>query len=83
MHLYQRSSKGSLILLFPGGQAYAGHSHCLKVLLSHGASVDATSQGGVTALIAAAEGRSGDCTRVLLNVNLCLTFANLCLPCYT
>lgn len=48
------------------GQAYNGHSECLKVLLSYNASVDARSHGGVTALIAAAEGRNGDCTQILL-----------------
>jgi len=61
-------------LCFDGEQAYNGHTECLKVLLSHGAAVDSRSHGGVTPLIAAAEGRNAPCTQVLIQVSPCLTF---------
>lgn len=71
-----------MFLLVSDGQAYNGHSECLKVLLSYNASVDARSHGGVTALIAAAEGRNGDCTQILLQVIL-LELFNFYLTFYT
>ncbi|CAI5493085.1 unnamed protein product [Closterium sp. Naga37s-1] len=47
-------------------KAYNGHEEALSALVRHGAAVDARSHGGVTPLIAAAEGRHACCIHLLV-----------------
>eukprot|EP00897_Mesotaenium_endlicherianum_P001836 jgi/Mesen1/1680/ME000137S00595 len=47
-------------------RAYNGHAECVGLLLTESAAVDARSHGGVTPLIAAAEGRHASCVKLLL-----------------
>ncbi|CAI7801505.1 unnamed protein product, partial [Closterium sp. NIES-54] len=55
--------------------AYNGHEEALSALVRHGAAVDARSHGGVTPLIAAAEGRHACCIHLLVQGKTALMHA--------